>query len=256
MIDVVRAAPSALLAILAFSNLVSCDSGAPETTTSHCSIAEALCLYPACVADALQEITLEQAREMGFSIDTPLSFFGDRLRVSDFHFGNAGSCSSAPSTDGQIRYRVRFKRLLLQTQKPLAAGFACEDYLVYEGITELEADGGLISGVFESTWHPTSEGIETSVDVDPAAFEGSLGIRVDAGRAHEAKLNVTLGVRDADARGAMRTIVHYLNGDEPAYDIGEGLLWPASQAGEYCHWFDTDPSDSPLLSIDEYNARQ
>ncbi len=255
MNHLVRATRDALLASLACAALAACESDSRDIATwNSCTGRTARCSTAACGPDSVEEITLERARELGFSVDPVLSLFSEEQHEIGFHFGNVDSCSDEPSTDGQVRVHVRFARLLLQKQKAVA-GAACESRLVYRGLTELDADGGLLSGAFESDWEATEDGIVTSVDLTPDAFAGSLGIQVDTGRAHEAKVHVSLTVRKDVLQGGVHTTVRYLNGDGPAHDFGEGFLWPADQASSLCNWLNTEPSDAPLLTIDEYNAR-
>lgn len=256
MNNIVSSTRSALIAFLACAGLTSCDSTATDQVTwDSCTGEAARCSTPACVPDALEELTPDQARAMGFSIDTALALFGDEQHEVDFHFGNVESCSDEASADGRIRVRVQLERLLLQKQGGVAGG-VCESYLVYQGRTEIEADGGLISGTFESNWTAADNRVESSAELDPESFAGSLGLRVDMSRIHEVKVNVALTLRSEGPRGGVHILVRYLDGKEPGYDFGEGLLWPANQAADYCNWLRTEPSDAPLLTLDEYNARR
>lgn len=224
----------------------------------------------ACKTISVTEIDAEEARTLGFAVDEHLALF-DRTFLEPFHRGNVDCSALPPSTDGQIEVRASLQGIDLVRREPARAGVEglCppvqQMYLKYRAVIELATDDGTLTGSFEG-WAgaslpdaPYYAGLVFSGGDEPAAFSGSLGLRVDASRPYVGRLggNVALGATVWASN--FFTMVSYTDGAEPYQDQGDGIFWPADfqdlNAAALCGWLDLPGAQRPLISIDDFNER-
>jgi hypothetical protein len=118
-------------------------------------------------------------------------------------------------------------------------------YLQYRAVLELTTDDGTLAGSFESkAWvsaAPDHVGLVFSVDATPSAFSGSLGIRVDASRAHVGNQGGQVALGATVWASRLFTTVSYLDGAEPIQSQG-GIFWHSDfrdlNGAALCGWLD------------------
>jgi hypothetical protein len=220
----------------------------------------------ACKTVSVTEIDAEEARTLGFAVDDDLALF-DRTFEAPFHSGNLDCSALPPSSDGQIEVRASLQGIDLVRREPSDVPELCptpkQTYLQYRAVIELTTDDGTLAGSFEG-WARRSlpeaaepAGLAFSVDAEAAAFSGSLGIRVDSGRAHTGIVvgNVVLGATVWASN--LFTRVDYADSAEPLQDQGDGIFWPANfqdlNGTALCGWLDVPEEQRTPISIDDFN---
>jgi hypothetical protein len=220
----------------------------------------------ACSTISITEVDADEARALGFAVDEHLALF-DQTFEEPFHRGNLDCSALPPTSDGEIQVRASLQGIDLVHREPTDpdAAETCptseRTYLQYRAVIELTTDDGTLAGSFESkAWvsaAPDHAGLVFSVDATPSAFNGSLGIRVDASRAHVGKLDgqVALGATVWESR--LFTTVSYLDGAEPIQSQGDGIFWPSDfgdvNGAALCGWLDVPGQQPPPIGIDDFN---
>lgn len=220
----------------------------------------------ACQTVSVTEIDAEEARALGFIVDDDLALF-DRTFEAPFHRGNLDCSALPPTSDGQIEVRASLQRIDLVRREPTDVPELCpplkQTYLVYRAVIDLTTGDGTLAGSAEG-WASRSlpeaaepAGLLFSAAAEPAAFTGSLGIRVDAGRAHTSVVNAGVAIGATAWASSLFSLVNYSDGADPVQDQGEGIFWPADfqdvAGAALCGWLDVPEGQRTPISIDDFN---
>jgi hypothetical protein len=188
----------------------------------------------ACQTVSVTEIDAEEARALGFVVDDDLALL---------------------------------QRIDLVRREPTDVPELCpplkQTYLVYRAVIELTTSDGTLAGSAEG-WASRSlpeaaepAGLFFSAAAEPAAFTGSLGIRVDAGRAHTSVVNAGVALGATAWASSLFSLVNYSDGADPVQDQGEGIFWPADfqdvTGAALCGWLDVPEGQRTPISIDDFN---
>jgi hypothetical protein len=217
-----------------------------------------------CRSVSISEVDADQARALGFPVDEQLPLF-EQTFEAPFHRGEL-SCAARPvSTDGHVQIHASLQRMEWEKFVPAAEDAPCptpaSDLLWYRAVITLTTDDGTLSGSFETkaavkrVVPGTDEvkGLYFSASVPLSALSGSLGVRVDASRAHAGHLGIKIALGDTPWASEAFTLVDYTDGEEPIQDQGDALFWPATFAGATTLTSECDVPQTPSISIDAYN---
>jgi hypothetical protein len=250
-------------ASIALTAGLACSKDRPRECTEFAT-ARSATSYAACGVVAVNTVTQDEARALGFPVDDDLARLAQPIDVP-FHRGDYACGTPAPTT-GQLRITVAVDAIEHNVNRPttsLIDPSMCPDFLAYAGTIDLRTDEGTLSG---STRNKIIAGADSSgahamafgFGASAAAFSGTLGIVGDWQRQSVGVVRLSGVIRDAAVSGQLFTSVIYCDGDSTwesvEGDYGDGLFWPPDNPDNPCRWIGPTPPGY-TMTLDAFNAR-
>ena len=206
----------------------------------------------------VQEITVDDARTLGYAVDRDLWLFaarwGEQFHRSDGPCGDAGSPS--PSVQGLLYFHAVLTSLSIYKNNPKCT-------LMYRALVDLETDDGSFSarGFEVQGSAPSDADYPSSLggDVDVHLCAGSLRLWVDPDHATTGVLRVYVRMEHNGTHGTL--VLLSSAGDHQS--TGDGLFWPVGDPSQLigtprdaCEWPVQGSPPGPqmkLMTVDEFN---